>query len=299
MIRCEAVTKSFGKNKALNNCSFEISGPTLTGVIGVNGAGKTSLLKMLAGFLKPDSGEAYVLDQPAFHSMMVAQNLILIEEGMPFYPNAVLSELVDSYHRFYGNFSKPLAQKLIDYFQLNPAQPYQKLSKGMASRFRVVLGLAAQAPITLLDEPNTGMDPSMRKDLYQLILKDYIKNPRIMLISSHYLGEIEQTLEEILLIHKGAVMKHDCLESFQSSLISLQGRPEKIAALEKKVKTYDQKDYGPGQRQIILRTSDFEELGLSEEEKQLELEVKGISSEDCFIYLTKQEGGNLNDIYDS
>ncbi|SDY72626.1 ATP-binding cassette domain-containing protein [Tindallia californiensis] len=299
MIRCEAVTKSFGKNKALNNCSFEISGPTLTGVIGVNGAGKTSLFKTLAGFLKPSSGGAYVLDQPTFQNMTVARNLILIEEGMTFYPNAVLSELVDSYHRFYENFNKPLAQKLMDYFHLNPSQPYQKLSKGMASRFRVVLALAAQAPITLLDEPNTGMDPSMRKELYQLILKDYIKNPRIMLISSHYLGEMEQILEEILLIHKGAVMKHDRLESFQSSLISLQGRPEKIAALEKKVKTYDQKDYGPGKRQIILLKSDFEGLCLSEEEKQRELEVKGISSEDCFIYLTQQKGGNIHDIYDA
>ncbi|RQD69433.1 MAG: ABC transporter ATP-binding protein [Tindallia sp. MSAO_Bac2] len=298
MIRCEALTKSFGNNQALQDCSFEINEPSLTGVIGVNGAGKTSLFKTLAGFIKPTKGEAYVLDRLPFQDIKVAQNVIMIEEGMTFHPNATLHELVDSYHRFYGNFDKKLAEKLLDYFQLDSKRPYRKLSKGMASGFRVALGLAAQAPITLLDEPNTGMDPSLRKDLYQIILKDYINNPRVMLISSHYLGEMEQILEKILLIHQGSVMKHDSLEAFQSLLVAVQGRPEIIHSLEEKIPFYEKKDYGAGMSQIIVRKSDLEALKLSAEQEK-DLAVNGISSEDCFIYLTRRKGGSINDIYHS
>lgn len=298
MIRCEELTKYFNGTQALNGCSFEILEPTLTGVIGVNGAGKTTLFKSLAGFLKPTRGEAYVLEEPAFQNIVAAQNVMLIEEGMAFYTTASLYELMESYRRFYQNFDQSLAIKMTEYFHLSDKKKYSDLSKGMKSTFRLILALSARAPLTLLDEPTTGMDPGVRKELYELILKDYIKVPRIILISSHYLGEMEELLDSILFIHEGKVLKHDNVEEFQTFLKGVQGPPELIESLEKNIKIYDRKDFGEGIRRIIVESKDLESLSLEEDEMN-NLTVKRISPEDAFVYLTQRKGGGIDELYHS
>lgn len=298
MIRCTAVAKHFNGTKALDGCSFEIDAPTITGVIGVNGAGKTTLFKTLAGFLKPTGGEACVLGKPAFQNIDVAQNVMLNEEKMTFYANATLRELIHSYSRFYRNFDVGLATGLLAYFQLNEKWQYTKLSKGMASTFRLIISLAARAPVTLLDEPATGMDPSVRKDLYQVILKDYIAVPRIILIASHYLGEMEQILESILLIHGGKVMEHRSLEDFQGLLVALQSDPLTLRAIEETLQVYEGKDFGPGMRQIVVNQEAFHQLSL-EAEAAAGIKKVGVSLEDSFIYLTQRKGGGINELYHS
>ncbi|MEN1760312.1 ABC transporter ATP-binding protein [Anoxynatronum sibiricum] len=298
MIRCEELTKDFGGTRALNGCSFQIEGPSLTGVIGVNGAGKTTLFKTLAGFLRPSSGGAFVLGEPAFQNINVAQNVVLNEGRMTFYANATLQELMHSYSRFYLNFDEKLAKGLLDYFQLDEKRQYSHLSKGMASTFRLIITLAARAPITLLDEPATGMDPTVRKDLYEVILKDYIKVPRIILIASHYLGEMEQILENMLLIHGGKVMLHSALEDFQTFLVALQGSPQAIRPIEEKLQVYEGKDFGPGIRQIVVKREAFQQLQLQGEDVEV-LKIAGISLEDSFIYLTQRKGGGIDELYHS
>ncbi len=298
MIRCEALTKYFNGTRALEGCSFEIREPGITGVIGVNGAGKTTLLKSLAGFLKPTKGQAYVLDEPAFQNITVAQNVMLIEDDMRFYSGANLRELIDSYSRFYQNFDLKLATGLMNYFNLNENAKYDELSKGMASTYRLILALSAKAPITLLDEPTSGMDPGVRKDLYEIILKDYIKAPRIILISSHYLGEMEQILENILFIHQGKVLKHGSLADFETLLIALQAPPDEIQFLEDQLKVYEEKDYGEGLRRIVVEKEAFDALHLPKDQLK-RLTMKGISPEDSFVYLTRRKGGGIDELYDS
>jgi ABC-2 type transport system ATP-binding protein len=298
MIRCESLTKFFNGTRALEECSFEISGPSITGVIGVNGAGKTTLFKSLAGFLKPSGGNAYVFDQPAFQNIIAAQNVILVDESMEFYPGATLKELIDSYSRFYRNFDVKLAMGLLKYFNLQQNAKYKTLSKGVRATFRLILGLSARAPITLLDEPADGMDPGVRTDLYQLILKDYVKAPRIILISSHYLGEMEPILEDILFIHEGKVLKHDGLEVFESLLIALQGPPDIIELVEKRLKVYEGKNFGEGLRRIVVDKEAYELLDLSEKLRS-RLTLQGISPEGSFTHLTRREGGGINELYDS
>ena len=298
MIRCDELTKYFNGTRALKKCSFEITEPTLTGVIGVNGAGKTTLFKTLAGFLKPTGGSAFVFNEPAFQNINVAQNVMLIEEGMQFYPKTSLYELIDSYQRFYKSYDVTLAQGLLNYFNLPGDAHYNQLSKGMASTFRLILALAARAPITLLDEPTTGMDPSVRKDVYELILKDYIKSPRMILISSHYLGEMEKILDQILLIDEGRVLEHGALEEFQHLFVAIKGSPELITPIEEKLHVFEGKDFGPGIRQIVVKREEFKNLHLWDEVKE-SITVNSISPEDSFIYLTRRKGGGIHELYDS
>ncbi len=298
MIRCKQLIKNFNDTRALNGCDFEITEPTLTGVIGVNGAGKTTLFRSLAGFLKPTEGKACFLGEPTFQNIATAQNLILIEEGMTFYPTATLYELITSYRRFYQNFDQALALKLSDYFHLPKKKKYKELSKGMKGTFRLILGLSARAPVTLLDEPTTGLDPGVRKELYKLILKDYIEVPRIILISSHYLGEMERLLDSILFIHEGKVIKHGPVEGFQTLLTGVQGPSEEIEPLTQELKVYDSKDFGEGIRRIIVESRAFEGLNLKADTMD-HFTVHRVSPEDAFVYLTKGRGGDIDELYRS
>lgn len=297
MIRCKELVKDFKGNCALKGISFTISEPTITGVIGVNGAGKTTLFKSLAGFLKPTAGEAYCLEQPTFQNILTAQNLILIEEGMTFYPNANLYELIVSYSRFYENFNQDFALKLMEHFQLKKNRKYIELSKGMKSTFRLILALSARTAVTLLDEPTTGMDPGVRKKIYEAILKDYIKVPRIILISNHHLKEMEELLDSILLIHEGKVLKHGPLEEFQTFLTGVQGPGEGIEMLAKELKTYNRKDFGNGLQRIIVESKALESLKLNKE--NFDLTLQPVSPEDAFVYLTQQKGGSIDELYHS
>jgi len=298
MIRCKELTKYFTGTRALDGCSFEISEPGITGVIGVNGAGKTTLFKSIAGFLKPTNGEVYVLEEPAFQNITVAQNVILIEEGMNFYQSGNLQELMDTYSRFYLNYDMKLAKGLLRYFNLSGALKYDELSKGMASTFRLILALSARAPITLLDEPTSGMDPGVRKDLYDIILKDFIQVPRMILISSHYLGEMERILENILFIHEGKVLKHGALEEFETLLIAIQGAPSLVRSLEDQFAVYETKDIGEGLRRIVVEKSEFDHSKIAEE-LRASLTIQEISPEDSFVYLTRRKGGGIDELYHS
>lgn len=203
VIQCEDLTKSFGKLKAIDHLSFEIEENKITGLIGRNGAGKTTLLKMIAGYLKPTSGELKVFSEKPFNSLNVSANTMFVDDTMTFSDSMTLVDILIEVASFYPNWNSSLASGLFDYFSFNPNQPHNNLSKGSKSTFNSILGIASRCPLTIFDEPTTGMDSAVRKDFYRALLKDYLEYPRTIILSSHLLSELEEILEDILLINHG------------------------------------------------------------------------------------------------
>ncbi|MGO4886675.1 ABC transporter ATP-binding protein [Anaerobacillus sp. MEB173] len=203
MIECNELTKTYGGKKALNNLSFMIEENKITGIIGRNGAGKTTLLKIIAGFLRETSGEIKVFSEKPFNSLTVSANMIFVDDQMSLPTTLSLQEILEVAATFYKNWDMELAQRLFDYFSFHRDQRHSSLSKGMKSTFNMILGLSARCPLTIFDEPTTGMDAAVRADFYRALLKDYIAYPRTILISSHHLDEIEDLLEDVLLIKEG------------------------------------------------------------------------------------------------
>ena len=190
VIECKHVWKSYGGKHALNNINFAIEENKITGVIGRNGAGKTTMLKILAGFSKETSGEVKVFGEKPFNSLLVSANSMMIDHDMNL-PAMMLYEIIEEMNRFYPNFDRAHAFRLLDYFSLDKNQFIQNLSKGMKSTFHSILGLSARCALTIFDEPTIGMDASVRKDFYRALIKEFIAFPRTILISSHHLEEIE------------------------------------------------------------------------------------------------------------
>jgi ABC-2 type transport system ATP-binding protein len=178
VISCEGLTKTFGRVKAVSELSFTIEENRITGLIGPNGAGKTTLLKIIAGYMRASSGQITVFSENPFNSLKVSSNMIFIDENMKFAPSFSLSEIMLAASSFYKNWDMELAKGLFDYFSLDPKQQHHNLSKGMKSTFNMIIGLAARCPLTIFDEPTSGMDAGVRKDFYRAMLKDYLQKPR-------------------------------------------------------------------------------------------------------------------------
>jgi len=126
--------------------------------------------------LRPTAGQVRVFGLDPFNSLKVSANLIFVDESMAFPPFS-LREILDEASKFYANWDKPLADGLFEYFALNPKQRHPNLSKGMKSTFNAIVGIAAHCPLTILDEPTSGMDSAVRRDFYRALLKDYIACP--------------------------------------------------------------------------------------------------------------------------
>ncbi len=168
------VTKSYRTHTVLKEMNFTIKQGVLTGIIGRNGVGKTTLMKLIVGFIEETSGKVEVFSEKPFNSLKVSANSILVDDGMNFpYPMTV-TDILKECNRFYANWDAGLAERLVSYFGFHPNARHAQLSKGKKSTFNAIIGISARCALTIFDEPTTGMDSSVRKDFYRALLKDYL-----------------------------------------------------------------------------------------------------------------------------
>lgn len=288
MIVCEQVTKSYGKRKILSDVSFQIDEPKIIGLIGRNGVGKSTLLKILAGHVKASSGNLEVIGKKPFQNLTVAANTIFIEDAMTFPAVLTLKEIVMSAKKFYTNFATELAFELLNFANISHKNYHYQLSKGQKAVFNLVYGLASRSAITLLDEPMNGMDETIRDDMYRVILKDFIVYPRVIIISSHYLNEMERLIEEILLLHKGKVELFAPVDEVQQLAVKLVGQKVHLEPYLENYNVLAKRENGPIYEVIVEEN----ELPLPDH-----VRMQALSASDVCKVLTSTREGSIDDIY--
>jgi ABC-2 type transport system ATP-binding protein len=295
VLEFECVTKTYGKKKALDNLSFSLGENKITGLIGRNGAGKTTMLKIAAGFMRESSGEVRVFGEHPFNNLVVSANMIMIDNDMNFPAALDLEELLEAAADFYHNWDMKLARNLFDYFGLDPKQTHAGLSKGMKNTFNAIIGLAARCPLTIFDEPTNGMDAGVRKDFYRALLKDYIANPRTILISSHHLNEVEDILEDILLLKDGKQFLHMPIEELREYGVVVSGKEEAMKNWLRGHEVFHKAKTEFGRIYAVIR-NDLSDDQIAAAMKN-NLEFSTISNEDLCLYLTSQEKGGIDDVF--
>lgn len=289
------VTKIYGKKKALDNLTFSLGENKITGLIGKNGAGKTTMLKIAAGFMRESSGEVKVFGEHSFNNLTVSANMIMIDNDMNLPAALNLGELLETAADFYQNWDMKLARNLLDYFGLDPKQTHNGLSKGMKNTFNAILGLAARCPLTIFDEPTNGMDAGVRKDFYRALLKDYIANPRTIIISSHHLNEVEDILEDILLLKDGKQFFHMPIEELREFAVVVSGKEGAMKNWLRGHEVFHKSDTEFGRTYAVIR-NDLSDDQIASAMKN-SLEFSTISNEDLCLYLTSQEKGGIDDVF--
>lgn len=295
-VECNGLTKQHGHRKALNNLSFSIEENKITGLIGRNGAGKTTLLKILAGYWRESTGNVTVFSHRPFNNLLVSANTILVDDEMNFPSALTLKEILEQAGNFYEKWDMELALRLFDYFSFDPMQIHNNLSKGKTSTFNMIVGLASRCALTIFDEPTSGMDAAVRKDFHRALLKDYLAHPRSIIISSHYLDELEDMLEDVLLIENGKEYLHLPVSQLKEYAVELSGSSAKVNFWIGDKEVHYKNTVGVDSTFIIVK-NDFSQETL-DRIKQSGINVSPVSSSDLCVYLTDHTKGGIDDVFD-
>ncbi|MCL2627923.1 MAG: ABC transporter ATP-binding protein [Oscillospiraceae bacterium] len=284
IIKTKGLTKTYGKNDAVNDFTIDISGERIIGLIGRNGAGKTTLMKMIAGQLDISGGELEVLGEAPMDNLNVLNNLVYTYHNMDYEKARKLRVILESYAIMFDDFDLEFATKLLEYFGLNPKLKYKQLSQGMASIFNFICGISCRTRLVMLDEPVLGMDVTVRRAAYEVLLREFSENPRLFIVSSHLLSEIEGILSDIILIDNGRLVLFDNIDELRESAYRVEGEKD---AVEK---------FTAGKNVVYTKSGFSAEAVIYEpltetvtsEAKELELTISTVRAEDICIYLTKE-----------
>ncbi len=293
VVECKGLTKSYFKRMALDGLKAEIAENKITGLIGKNGAGKTTLLKLIAGFSKKSSGEIRVFSEQPFNNLKVSANTIFVDDRMSFPNTLQLGEILEEAARFYPNWDMKLAKGMLAYFQLDPTSYHQHLSKGKISTFNMIIGICSRCPLTIFDEPTTGMDEAARKDFYRALLKDYIAYPRTIILSSHHIDEVDDLLEEVLVLHEGKKLLHLEMDELKEWAVGLRGPAEKVSAFIEGREVLHKSQLGAGTSYAVVQSARIsKERAISEG-----IEIMPVKASDLFVYLTNGSKGGIDDVF--
>ncbi|MBX0359341.1 ATP-binding cassette domain-containing protein [Halobacillus sp. Nhm2S1] len=297
-IKCKDLNKRYYRMNALNDLSFSIEENKIVGVIGRNGAGKTTMLKIIAGLLKEKSGIVEVYGRKPFNNLFVSANTIYIDDAMNFPTALTLKEILEEGKRFYHHWDHDLALSLFDYFGFDSRQHHNELSKGKESTFNMIVGLASRSPLTIFDEPTTGMDAAVRKDFYRALLKDYLAHPRTILLSTHHLEEMEDLLEEVLVIHEGSLRLHMSMDDLKEYGLGLTGKRDVVDSflIEKEILWKKEQAFDTCYVVVKNDFTDHEYRRMQE----AGIQISPVKANDLCIYLTEpQHGkGSVDDVFD-
>ena len=213
MIRAAGITKKFGSFTALDEVTCNIMDGCVYGLVGSNGAGKSTFLRVLAGIYKPDEGVAYFDDEPVYENPSVKEQISFVADELYFLTGANMKKMALMYKRLYDNFDMDRFNELTRIFGFDPVKNIANFSKGMRRQASIILTLSTRAKYMFFDETFDGLDPVMRNLVKKLICDDVAEKGSTVIITSHSLRELEDICDHLALLHKGGlVLDSDVLE---------------------------------------------------------------------------------------
>ena len=205
-IDVRSVTRTYGSTTALDQASFTVPTGSITGLLGRNGAGKTTILSIIAGHDRPSAGGVEVLGHSPFEHAPTLAAISYVRDNQRYPDDYKLHHVLRIAPAFSPNWSEDVAAELVAAFEIPARTPLRKLSRGQLSAVAIVLGLASRAPVTLLDEPYLGLDVTARRRFYELLLADQAAHPRTILLSTHLVAEAENLFDRVVVLDRGAVV---------------------------------------------------------------------------------------------
>ena len=218
VINVSELTRRFGANTALASVSLSMSRGGVYGLVGLNGAGKTTLIRHVLGLLRAESGSVRVfgLDPVADPVAVLSRIGYLSEENdLPGWMN--VDELIRYSRAFYPAWDDAYAEELRKAFVLDPTAKIKTLSKGQKARAGLLIALAYRPELLVLDEPSSGLDPIVRKDILGAVIRTIADEGRTVLFSSHLLDEVEQVADHVTMIHQGRIVLSAPLSEIKES----------------------------------------------------------------------------------
>ena len=284
-VEAKNVHVSYKEFQALHEINLTLEKEKIYGLIGRNGAGKTSLLSLLAGYRKATSGEVEMDGEAIFENEKAMSQITFVYQSDYKDNHDTIHKYFDLAERYRPTFDRLYAEQLANVFQLPLNKPLKTLSAGMQSAFQVTIGLANRTPITIFDEAYQGMDAPTREIFYNEILEEQSRYPRTFILSTHLISEMEYLFDEVLVVHQGKLILQEQVDTLLERGYSVTGPTHDVLEAVSGLHVLNEEQLG-GTKSVML----YGELTKEKEDeiKRKELDIGTISLHDLFIHLTKE-----------
>ena len=222
-VEMKDVCRSFGSGRdvtrAVDHLTLSVPRGSVYGLLGANGAGKTTSIRMMVSHLKPDSGEVRVLgEDPARYGTETRRRIAYISENMQIPRWMSLEDAVGFCKPQYPNWNEPLYRHLVNLFDLKPNRRYEESSKGQRRAICIIIALCQEPEVLIMDEPASGLDTLARRHFLSEILKITCDENKTVLFSSHILGDIERTVDRVAIMLRGRMVLEGELDSLKETV---------------------------------------------------------------------------------
>lgn len=222
MIKATNVTKKFGNFTAVDNITCNIKKGCIYGLVGSNGAGKSTFLRMITGVYKADKGDITINDLPVFNNPDAKKLMVYVPDELYFLPGSTINRMAALYSSVYENFDMERCRTLTEAFKLKPNVPINSFSKGMKRQAAIILALSCKTNYMFFDETFDGLDPIMRNLVKGLICNDVMERNITVIITSHSLRELEDICDQLALLHQGGLVLENDVDNLKTQKFKVQ-----------------------------------------------------------------------------
>ena len=203
VLECKGLTKQYGRTLALDDVSFTLEEGRIVGLLGPNGSGKTTFIKLCNGLLTPSSGELRIC---GYAPGKESKALVSYLPDRPYLPNWMdVTQALDMYEDFYADFDRKRALEMLAHLGIVEKQRIRQMSKGTKEKVQLILVMSRAAKLYLLDEPIGGVDPATRDYMLKTIITKYEPQSTVV-ISTHLIADVEQALDQVIFIDHGRIV---------------------------------------------------------------------------------------------
>lgn len=282
-----AISKDYGDFAALDDVGFEIPENTITGLLGRNGAGKTTAMRVLTGQEFATSGEVRVFGQAPHENERVLSRVSFIKESQKYPDGFKVRHALRAARHMHPHWDEDYARELVEDFQLPPNRKVNKLSRGMLSALGVIIGLASRAPLTLFDEPYLGLDAVSRQLFYDRLLADYAEHPRTILLSTHLIDEASELIERVVVIDGGRILIDEDAEALRGRAATVTGPASEVDEFAASREQLHREELGNVARVTVRGAFDASERGIAESRG---LRFEPVSLQELVVRTTARPG---------
>ena len=297
MIQAEKLVKRFDEYTALNGIDCRIEKGCIYGMVGSNGAGKSTFLRLITGVYRPDGGRVTIDGEDVFNNPSVKNRIAFVPDDLYFVPGASMNRMAACYRRVYRDFDEKRFEYLAKSFRLDPTRPIHTFSKGMKRQAAIILALSTRPEYMFFDETFDGLDPVMRSLVKGLICEDVLEKQATAIITSHSLRELEDTCDQLALLHEGGVVLESDVQDLKTGLFKVQ-----VAFLD----AYDSSRFtgidclhyqqSGSVANLIIRGDREETIAKMKRLQPVLLDVLPLTLEEVFTYEMKALGYSFDDV---
>ncbi|MFF1530876.1 ABC transporter ATP-binding protein [Cellulomonas sp. NPDC058312] len=282
-VEVRGLTVRYGRTTALDSVDLTFPAGAITGLLGRNGSGKTTLASVVAAFRRPTSGTVLVGGEDPWENEDVVPRVLLVRESGDVLDTESLRTNLRYTEDCRPQFSREVAERLMDRFELDPTRKPQKLSRGQKSAFGIALAVATRADLTILDEVHLGLDAPTRYAFYDALIEDYIAHPRTIVLSSHLIGEVERLLEHVVVLDHGRVLLAQETDAVTARGIAVTGPTREVERFVVGRTVLSRQQLGGTAQATVLATLDD---GEAADARAAGLEIGPVPLQDLFVHLT-------------